>query len=90
MINNVVGGQWALLVYQNRQLLGSLSGTVIGGSATWNKTGPTTTTASVVVTLKILGGTGRYFGKVRHRLFLRHSQPSTFPPTITGTLGLSF
>jgi hypothetical protein len=86
--NIVVGGQWALLVYQNRQLLGSLFGTVTGGSAVWNSSG---TTANVSITLKILGGTGRYFGKSGTGSFTNGTLSHlAFPPTITGTLGLSF
>ena len=88
LTNTVVGGQWALLVYQNRQLLGSLSGTVTGGSAVWNTTG-TTTTISVWIALKILAGTGRYAGKSGTGSFTGTLSHLTFPPTITGTLGLS-
>jgi hypothetical protein len=88
--NTVVSGQWALLVYQNRQLLGSLSGTVTSGSAVWNTTGTTTTVANVSITLKILGGTGRYAGKSGTGSFTGTLSHLTFPPTITGTLGLSF
>jgi hypothetical protein len=65
-------------------------GTVTGGSAVWNSTGPTTTTAHVSIALKILGGTGRYAGKSGSGSFRGTLSHLTFPPTITGTLGLSF
>ncbi len=90
VINTVVGGKWTLLVYQNRQFLGSLSGTVTGGSATWNTTGTTTTTASVLINLKILGGIGKYAGASGTARFCGALSHLTFPPTISGTLRLSF
>jgi hypothetical protein len=88
--NTVVGGQWTLAIYQNRQFLGSLFGTVSGGSAVWNSSGTTTTVANVSITLKILGGTGKYAGKSGTGTFSGTLSHLTFPPTISGTLGLSF
>ena len=88
--NTVVGGQWALAIYQNRQLQGTLYGSVTGGSAVWNTTGTTTTTAAATVNLRILGGTGRYVGKSGTGSFTGTLSHLTFPPTINGSLGLSF
>ena len=88
--NTIVGGEWVLLVYQNRQFLGSLFGTVTGGSAVWNSSGTTTTVANASVALKICGGTGKYARKSGTGSFSGTLSHQTFPPTITGTLGLNF
>jgi hypothetical protein len=88
--NTIVGGQWALVVTQNRRLLGSLFGTITGGSAVWNTTGTTTTVANISATLKILGGTGAYAGKSGSGAFSGTLSHLTFPPTINGSLSLSY
>jgi len=85
--NSIVGGNWMLVVCQNRQFLGTLFGTIPRGSAVWNADG---TVANVSADLTILGGTGRYARKRGTGSFSGTLSHKTFPPTIGGRLGLKF
>jgi hypothetical protein len=87
VVNTIVGGSWALAVYSNGTFEGVVFGSVPDGTVTWNATG---TIASISADLTVLGGTGAFVGATGTGTFTGMLSHLTFPPTIAGTLGLSF
>ena len=85
--NTVVGGRWALSVYQGGEFKGKLAGTISGGAATWNATG---TLATIKLDLAVVGGTGTYTGATGIGSFTGFLSHLTFPPQWGGALTLSF
>ena len=85
--NTIVGGSWALAVYSNGTFEGVVFGSVPDGTVTWNATG---TVATISADLTVLGGTGALVGATGTGTFTGTLSHLTFPPTIAGTLSLSF
>jgi hypothetical protein len=87
VVNTIVGGSWALAVFSNGTFEGVVYGSVPDGTVTWNATG---TVASISADLTVLGGTGQFIGATGTGTFSGTLSHLTFPPTIAGTLSLSF
>jgi hypothetical protein len=85
--NAVVGGWWALSVYQGGEFKGKLTGTIAGGAAKWNDTG---TLASINLALAVASGTGAYAGAFGTGSFAGVLSHLTFPPQWGGALKLNF
>ena len=88
VVNTIVGGSWAVAVFSDGTFEGVIYGDVVPGSTvTWNATG---TVASISANLTVLGGTGQFVGATGGGTFTGTLSHLTFPPTITGTLTLSY
>lgn len=88
VVNTIVGGSWALAVFSAGAFEGLIYGGVApGGTVTWNATG---TVAAISANLSVLGGTGLFVGATGGGTFTGTLSHLTFPPTIGGTLTLSF
>jgi hypothetical protein len=85
--NTIVGGSWSLAVFSNGTFEGIVYGSVPDGTVTWNAAG---TVASISADLTVLGGTGAFVGATGTGTFTGTLSHLTFPPTIGGTLSLSF
>jgi hypothetical protein len=85
--NAVVGGRWALSVYQGGEFRGKVTGTIAGGTAAWNATG---TLASINLVLTVVSGTGAYSGATGTGSFTGVLSHLTFPPQWGGALTLNF
>jgi hypothetical protein len=85
--NTIVGGSWALAVFSNGTFEGVVYGSVPDGTVTWNAAG---TVASISADLTVLGGTRAFVGATGTGTFTGTLSHLTFPPTIAGTLSLSF
>jgi hypothetical protein len=89
VLNTFVGGVWQVAVYKGGRFQGTLYGEITGGSAKWNSTG--TVTESLSADLSIVGGTGMFAGAKGNGMFINATLSHlTFPPTIQGTLQLTF
>jgi subtilase family serine protease len=86
--NHIVGGTWAVVVYSGGSLLGTLFGSVGSGSAQWDSTGTMATITDN--NLSIVGGTGAFAGVTGTGTFAGMLSHVPFPPTIGGTLDLSY
>jgi hypothetical protein len=89
--NVIIGGNWALTVIRNGRLRGTLFGRITGGTAVWDDAGKM---AAVSLTLSIAGGTKTFSGATGNGTFegvLDHTPlERRRPPTIRGTLSLTF
>ena len=89
--NVIIGGHWALTVTRNGRFIGTIYGKATDGAAVWDDTG---TVAAINVILAIEGGTRRFAGVTGTGAFvgtLDHGPLAVgHPPTIDGTLDLSF
>jgi len=85
--NTIVGGSWVLAVYENGHFRGTIYGAVTGGTAQWNSDG---TVATLSAQLTITGGTERYTKAHGTGSFTGTLSHLTFPPTVLGTLQLTF
>lgn len=88
-INTIVGGYWSLAVKQSGKIVGLIAGKVTGGNATWTG-GSGTDTGKVLLSLSITGGTGIYKGIHGTGSFNGQDSHLTMPPTVTGTLQLTY
>jgi hypothetical protein len=87
VVNTIVGGSWTLAVYHEGHFRGTVRGAVIGGTAQWNSDG---TLAILNAQLSVTGGTERFHHANGSGSFSGTLSHLTFPPTVTGTLQLTF
>lgn len=89
--NEIVGGSWAITVRQNNRILGTVFGHVTEGTAVWDANG---IIATIDATVSVEGGTKAFAGAKGTGLFdgtLDHTPlTNKRPPTLTGTLSLTF
>lgn len=92
IINVIIGGHWALTVTRNGRFIGTIYGKATTGTAVWDRTGTVATIDDLM--LAIEGGTRRFAGVTGTGAFvgtLDHGPLAVgHPPTIDGTLDLSF
>lgn len=85
--NLVSGGSWCKAIYVDGAYAGTVSGTILGGTVTWNED---YTSATLDLQLSGDNGTRNYAGAVGSGTFTGVVDRSTSTPTVSGRLYLAY